>query len=247
MDELKRAAAQSIHRRDTDVKDHAKLAEGGFNRVLQITMTDDTQLLARLPYPLTEPRQMAVASEVATLALLRAHGLPVPRVLAYSTDARNPVGTEYIIMEKIPGSPLGNTWFDLSEKQRLKVLLQIVQLEAKFHAIEFPGCGSVYYARDLPPNSPRIAISDSDFCIGPDVALKWWFAERAALPINRGPCKYLVYTRSFLFLPCASYKSYRCSPKPRSERARLATCVWPAALPISACVSRVYEIQTLPS
>ncbi|KAE8350855.1 phosphotransferase family protein [Aspergillus coremiiformis] len=188
VDALKSTAAQSLQRCDTDVKSLSKLAEGGFNRVLQITMVDDTQILARLPYPSTEPRQLAVASEVATLALLRTHGLPVPRVHAYSTDARNPVGSEYIIMEKLPGRPLGACWFDLSDQQRLKVLLQLVQLEAKLHAIELPASGSIYYARDLPSDSPRIAISDSDFCIGPSTALKWWFSERAKLRIDRGPC-----------------------------------------------------------
>ncbi|PLN78446.1 phosphotransferase family protein [Aspergillus taichungensis] len=187
VDALRSAAAQSIRRRDSDVKSLIKLAEGGFNRVLQVTMVDGSQVLARLPYPSTEPKRLAVASEVATLALLRAHGLPVPRVHVYSTDATNPVGSEYIIMEKLPGRPLGAAWFNLSEQQRLKVLLQLVQIEAKLQTIEFPASGSIYYARDLPADEPRIAISDSDFCIGPSTALEWWFKERATLPINRGP------------------------------------------------------------
>ncbi|KAJ5570042.1 uncharacterized protein N7459_009472 [Penicillium hispanicum] len=187
IDALKDAAAVSLERRGTDIKSLSKLAEGGFNRVLQITMLDDTQILARLPYPATEPRRLAVASEVATLTLLRSHGLPVPRVYAYSTDAGNPVGSEYIIMEKVPGKPLGARWFDLSDKQRLKLLRQLVQLEAKLHTIELPASGSIYYARDLPSDSSRIAIPDSDFCIGPSAALEWWFRERATLRIDRGP------------------------------------------------------------
>ncbi|RAK95537.1 phosphotransferase family protein [Aspergillus ibericus CBS 121593] len=187
VDALKSTAAQSLERCDTDIKSLSKLAEGGFNRVLQITMLDNTQVLVRLPYPSTEPKKMAVASEVATLALLRAHGLPVPRVYAYSTDAKNAVGSEYIIMEKLPGRPLGDRWFALSDRERLKVLLQLVQLEAKLHAIELPASGSIYYASDLPSDSPRIVIPDSDFCISPDAALKWWFAERASLRIDRGP------------------------------------------------------------
>ncbi|KAK1139773.1 hypothetical protein N8T08_011170 [Aspergillus melleus] len=57
-------------------------------------MLDNTAVLARLPYPSTKPRQLAVASEVETLALLRAHGLPVPRMYAYSTNTKDPVGSE---------------------------------------------------------------------------------------------------------------------------------------------------------
>ncbi|GKZ93380.1 hypothetical protein AnigIFM59636_006451 [Aspergillus niger] len=188
IDALKSAAAQSLQRCDTDIKSVTKLAEGGFNRVLQVAMLDDTQVLARLPYPSTEPKQLAVAIGVATLALLRAHGLPVPRVYAYSTDAKNPVGSEYMIMEKLPGRPLGDRWFELSDRERLKVLLQLVQLEAKLHAIELPASGSIYYASDLPSDSPRIVIPNSNFCIGPNAALQWWFEERASLRVDRGPC-----------------------------------------------------------
>ncbi|PWY71413.1 hypothetical protein BO83DRAFT_447084 [Aspergillus eucalypticola CBS 122712] len=159
-DALKTAVARSLQRCDTNIKSLTKLAEGGFDRVLQITMNNDTQLS-------TSPRQLAIASEVATLALLRAHGLPVPRVYAYSTDAKNPVGSEYIIMEKLPGRPLA---------------------DPKLHAIQLPASGSIYYASDLPSDSPRIAVPDSDVCIGPSAALKWWFAERASLRVYRGPC-----------------------------------------------------------
>ncbi|PYH67813.1 phosphotransferase family protein [Aspergillus vadensis CBS 113365] len=187
-DALKTAVARSLQRCDTDIKSLTKLAEGGFNRVLQITMLDDTQILARLPYPSTEPKRLAVASEVATLAFLRDHGFPVPRVYAYSTDATNLVGSEYIIMEKLPGRPLGDRWFELSDRERLKVLLQLVQFEAKLHAIQLPASGSIYYASDLPSDSPRIAVPDSDVCIGPSAALKWWFAERTSPRVDRGPC-----------------------------------------------------------
>lgn len=170
---LKTAAAHALQRSEVDVKSLSKLAEGGFNRVLQITLADNTQILARLPYPSTESKQLAVANEVATLALLHAHGLPVPRVFAYSTDSRNPVSSEYIIMEKLPGRPFGDCWFDLEDRQRLKVLLQLVQLEAKLYTIELPASGSIYYSRDLPGNSPRVTTPDSDLCIGPSAAPKW--------------------------------------------------------------------------
>ncbi|KAL4870140.1 hypothetical protein BDV12DRAFT_184728 [Aspergillus spectabilis] len=167
--ELIRAAAQSIQIRDTHVRGLSKLAEGGFNHVLQSIMNDNTQILARLPYPSIQLKQLAVASEVATWNLLRAHGFPVPRVHAYSADANNPIGSEYIIMEKLPGRPLGDIWVDMSDNQRLKVLLQPVQLETKRHAIE------------LPANTLRIDIPDSDFCTGPFATLRWWFGERATL------------------------------------------------------------------
>ncbi|KAH8724530.1 kinase-like domain-containing protein [Phaeosphaeriaceae sp. PMI808] len=189
VDELIKAAAKSVDRPTSDVKSFRKIAEGGFNRVFDIVMKDGSSILARLPYPITLPRHLAVASEVATLAFVRAQGVPAPRVVGYSAAIENnPVGTEYILMEKVPGKPIGDTWFDLSDQERLKLLLQIVELETKLFNIALPASGSIYYARDLPSSTPRIDIPGSDgLCIGPYAALRWWFGERAKLDIDRGP------------------------------------------------------------
>ncbi|PWY93129.1 phosphotransferase enzyme family protein [Aspergillus sclerotioniger CBS 115572] len=151
-------------------------------------MLDDTQVLVRLPYPSTGPSSWQSLARWLPWLFFGPMVFLCP-VYAYSTDAGNPVGSGYIIMEKLPGRPLGDRWFELSDRERLKVLLQLVQLEAKLHAIQLPASGSIYYASDLPSDSTRIDIPDSDLCIGPDAALKWWFAGRASLHIDRGPCK----------------------------------------------------------
>ncbi|KAF3484439.1 protein kinase subdomain-containing protein [Arthroderma uncinatum] len=196
--ELKRVAAASVDRHETDIKSLKKLAEGGFNRVFEITMKDDdTRILARLPYPSTVPKRLAVASEVATLDLLRRHNIPVPKVLGYSADFDNSVGAEYILMENINGAPIGDSWYTLSDKQRLKVLMGLVQLEAQLFAVQLPAAGSIYYRHDLLPEFKDVAVNlpqgsgvteYPEFCVGPDVSLKWWYAERALLSdISRGP------------------------------------------------------------
>lgn len=105
MDALARAACHSVGRRLNGVASITKLSEGGFNRVLQITFNDGYAVIARLPYKTTVPKHHAVASEAATLALLRAHGLPVPRVLGYSPDQTNAVGTEYMLLGKLKEHP----------------------------------------------------------------------------------------------------------------------------------------------
>ena len=159
-------------------------------------MKDGSSILARLPYPSTVPRRLSVASEVATLDFVRAHGIPAPRVLAYSVDT-NPVGVEYMLMEKLPGRPIGDAWFDLSEEERLKVLLEIVKLEAKLFVIKLPASGSLYYDRDLSPGTPKTHVPESQdgLCIGPYAALRWWFGERGDLQIDRGPRKCTHNTR----------------------------------------------------
>jgi aminoglycoside phosphotransferase (APT) family kinase protein len=141
MDALARAACHSVGRCLSGVVSITKLAEGGFNRVSQITFKDGYAVLARLPYKTTVPRRYAVASEAATLALLRAHGVPVPKVLTYSPDKTNAVGTEYIILEKLEGIPLSGQWFSMDTKTRVKLMKQIVDLESRLMNISFPASG----------------------------------------------------------------------------------------------------------
>jgi hypothetical protein len=185
-----KAAANSVNKPESDVKSIRKLAEGGFNRIFEIAMRDGTSVLARMPYPSTLPRRLAVASEVATMDFVRAHGIPTPRICAYAID-ENPVGSEYILMEKLPGRPIGEAWFDLSEQERLQVLHDIVKLELKMFNIQLPASGSIYHARDLKPDTPKVSMREVDgqFCMGPYTGLRWWYGERGTLEIDRGPRK----------------------------------------------------------
>ncbi|KAK4544251.1 hypothetical protein LTR36_004461 [Oleoguttula mirabilis] len=94
--------------------------------------------------------------------LVRSHGVPVPQVYSYSVNGGNSVGAEYIIMEKVSGRTLGDQWYDLSEKERIRVLSDIVAIEAKLFAIDLPASGSVYYERDLPEGVARVPINTED-------------------------------------------------------------------------------------
>jgi len=115
VDELSRLAAEAVNRSPDDIVRLEKLAEGGFNRTFLITMRCGFQMMARIPYPATIPKYFAVASEVATMALLRFSGLPIPEVYGYSPTPNNAAGTEYVFMEFVQGTNLSDVWFDLGE------------------------------------------------------------------------------------------------------------------------------------
>src|SRR5882757_9010875 len=95
----------------TDVISLGKFAEGGFNRIFQANCKNGRQVLARLPYPSTVPRHYTIASEMAAMEYLRLNQIPVPRVYGWSSTVSNAVGAEYIIMEKLEGTTLGDIWF----------------------------------------------------------------------------------------------------------------------------------------
>ncbi|RMD43642.1 hypothetical protein DV735_g1434, partial [Chaetothyriales sp. CBS 134920] len=186
--ELKRAVAQAVNHSEDDIQGFRKLAEGGFNRTFEITMKDGLQTIARLPYPSTLPKRYAVASEVATMDLLRSYGLPVPQVHGYSVTSNNPVGCEYIIMEKMAGKEIGNAWYDMSVSERKSVTSEVTKLEAIMFSIPLPGFGSIYHKRDLAATDKSIDIpAHQGLCIGPDAALEWWCDGRDSLAIDRGP------------------------------------------------------------
>ncbi|KAJ5629939.1 hypothetical protein N7528_003596 [Penicillium herquei] len=78
--------------------------EGGFNRVFIFTMDDGSRVIARLPFVISGPARLTTASEVATIHYLETNtSIPVPKILAWNDDATNDIGSEYIIMECMPG------------------------------------------------------------------------------------------------------------------------------------------------
>lgn len=200
--ELKRLAASAVNKSVEDVARFEKLGEGGFNRTFLITMHDGFQLVGRVPYPNTEPKQLVVASEVATIDFLRMSGIPVPKIYGYSTTPENPAGTEYMFMELVQGSSLGDIWFDLSGKASIAVVTRLVELESQLFALLFPASGSLYYTKDLDVGTRKVEIPTTDasrescFCIGRDTRLSLWYGKRSQLDVDRGPRKYKSFPHS---------------------------------------------------
>lgn len=151
VEELKTIVARSVDRKK--VVHISKLAEGGFNRILLLTMDDGFEVIAKIPFPLTVPKKLTTESEVATLDLLRSKGIPVPQVYTYSSTDDNPVGSEYIVMEKAPGKPLTSRWFELTPRERVPLVVSFVEIEKKLFDIPFGSYGSLYYKDNLPSSS----------------------------------------------------------------------------------------------
>jgi len=154
-------------------------------------MRDGFRLVGRIPYPATEPKHLIVASEVATLDFLRSHGMPVPKVYGYSTTSDHPTGTEYIFMELIRGTNLGDIWFSPGEKARITAVTKLVELEARLFALRFAASGSLYYAKDLEATYDRVDLDiegcagNDRLCVGPDTRLRLWYRKRLHIQTDR--------------------------------------------------------------
>jgi aminoglycoside phosphotransferase len=119
-----------------DITTFTKVAEGGSYRVFEATFQDEKRVIVRLPYPSTAPRSYGIASEVATMQFLRLQGVPIPEVFDWSSSTSNPVGSEYIIMERVPGKELEHTWYTMTVQERMdvveKIVTKVVQLKVQY-------------------------------------------------------------------------------------------------------------------
>ncbi|TFK95058.1 kinase-like domain-containing protein, partial [Pterulicium gracile] len=191
VDGLCQLAAKSVNRPSSDVAGISKFAEGGFNRLLQITMTDGFKLIARIPYPLFAPRGLCLACEVATMDFVRQHtAVPVPTVYSYDPTREKEAGTEYMFMELVDGVPLSEAMPEFDDMDEYaEVIRQMVEVEAAVMQLKFPAAGGLYYAEDLERLSSSVRgvpvkSNEGRFCIGPNTQADWWMGKRSQLDFS---------------------------------------------------------------
>ncbi|KAJ7732129.1 kinase-like domain-containing protein [Mycena metata] len=126
------------------------IAQGGFNTVFVLTFEDGTDVIARLARSAfndnaecaEDALTHSLLSEVSTLAFVKEHtSIPVPEVYHFESNANNPVGARYMIMERILGHPLGTTWYTMSSQQRQQLVTQLAGMEAELLNTRFPAIG----------------------------------------------------------------------------------------------------------
>jgi hypothetical protein len=96
-----------------------------------------------------------------TFARYHCH-IPCPRVLAWNSSATNRVGTPYILMEKVDGTPPFSVWQKESEDRRLKILDNLAKFHARFaHPLPFSHIGSLHFASDMiAENGKPLSLDD---------------------------------------------------------------------------------------
>ena len=205
--ELMRIAALAVGRdRCVDI---IKFKEGGFNKVFLLTMDDGYEVIARIPTPIAGPAHYMTASEVATMDFLRTRlDIPAPKVFAWASriGSDNPVGAEYIIMEKLEGESLASRWPSLSSKELGEVIKQLADIESRLFSARLSEYGSLYYKEDLEeearkndskePNGAKLL--HDQFRTGPIVDRSFWTGERDQMNLDRGPCSFPRIYRALL-------------------------------------------------
>lgn len=147
---------------------------GGQNCHVDIEFEDGTIWLARfrLDHPMHPPRQIQsyiFSGEIATLRFLENTSVPAPKVFAYAVLSNtNPVGTSYVLMEKLPGNVLD--WDEATSEQRTKVVVQLAEIFLELEKHPFSATGSLLLSHDVPTISgfaQSVLFSSPDQTLGP--------------------------------------------------------------------------------
>ncbi|KAM5439426.1 hypothetical protein MferCBS31731_004522 [Microsporum ferrugineum] len=119
--------------------------EGGFSKALLMKKQNGMEVVAKIPCRNSGSAVYTTESEVATLKYVKQHtNVPVPEVYTWCSNPVNPVGAEYIIMEKAAGVPLFNMWGEISQSDKLELIKQLTMIERELLSIQLPAYGSLY-------------------------------------------------------------------------------------------------------
>jgi aminoglycoside phosphotransferase (APT) family kinase protein len=106
-------------------------------------------------------KKIKTESEINAIQLVHQHtNIPLPRVVAYSSDHKNEFGVEWIIMTRLNGKPLRSSstaddiWPELTFEQQKLVINQLVEYVSQLH--------------NKIPRSNQIGNYKSNGEIGPD-------------------------------------------------------------------------------
>ncbi|KAF5322601.1 hypothetical protein D9619_000270 [Psilocybe cf. subviscida] len=116
---------------------------GNHSRIYSFQLAART-VVARLITPVKP--LFKTESEVAAMDFIRSHTtLPVPQVFSYCSEANNPVGAEWMIMEHVLGKEMGDVWDDLLPAQRQRLARDVVDLHDQLSKLKADGCGGIYH------------------------------------------------------------------------------------------------------
>lgn len=123
----------------------------------------------------------------------------VPEIYWFDNNPENPVGAEYILMEKMKGVPLAEKWESMSNRDHMKIIDQVLQMEKELADIKFPAYGSLFPRNLLPDEMfkhhllPSTLDPKESLCIGPSCDANWWYLQSEdgmqAKSETAGPCK----------------------------------------------------------
>ncbi|KAG5651991.1 hypothetical protein H0H81_006673 [Sphagnurus paluster] len=130
--------------------------QANYARIYSFRLPSRT-VIARLVAPVKP--LFKTESEVAAMDFVRSHTpLPVPKVFAYCSEASNPVGTEWLLMEHMPGVELGGAWDDLQLPQKRRLALDLIGVYDQLFRLKIAAMEAVVFCIFTPIEEPLLTV-----------------------------------------------------------------------------------------
>ena len=167
---------------EADIVSVDLLARGQFNLAYNITVDNASrgarhEYIFRVSLPIWP--YYKVESDVATTEFVRhLTSIPVPTIYAFDSNPSNNLGFEWMLMEKVQGTPLSNVWDTMEFDTKQSVTRIIARWMAELSRFEFSKIGSIFM---------RYWQGQMEFYIGPTIHERLFEGDRLLRQIDRGP------------------------------------------------------------
>ena len=158
------------------------LARGTFNLAYNIVAENKTtgfhrEYIFRVSLPIWP--YYKVESDVATTEFVRhATSIPVPIIYAFDSNPDNKLGFEWMLMEKVQGTPLNDVWGTMEFDNKQGVVRRIASWMAELSRFKFSRIGSIFM---------RYRQHHINFYIGPTIHERLFEGDRLVHEVDRGP------------------------------------------------------------
>ncbi|KAK4235740.1 altered inheritance of mitochondria protein 9 [Achaetomium macrosporum] len=165
-----------------DALDVAFLADGAFNKLYRIRSTQG-QLVMRVSLPV-DPRHKT-RGEAATLQLVRRKtDIPVPQILAFDDSRSSEIGYEWLLMERMAGTPAHYRWRKMTMAQKENLTVRLADFQAQL--LRCGNCGDGF--RGIGTLGTVLERESRGILEpGPIVSSFFFSGDRYHYPISRGP------------------------------------------------------------
>ncbi|OTA84278.1 hypothetical protein M434DRAFT_83422 [Hypoxylon sp. CO27-5] len=121
------------------------LWDGVYSKLYSVSY-EEKHYVMRVSLPVCP--QSKTESEVATLNLIHKNTrLPVPTVICYDSTRNNPIGFEWILMDRIDGKPLSQCWQAVTQNAKERIVKQVAEYAVIAFRGQFEGVGNIYPPR----------------------------------------------------------------------------------------------------
>ncbi|KAI9829811.1 MAG: hypothetical protein M1826_005388 [Phylliscum demangeonii] len=105
--------------------------------------------------------------------------IPIPKVVRHSPSSKNELGFEWILMEFVHGTTLGERWMELPMTTKERLVRQLASFQAQLFAQQRHQIGNVYRALSSP--------TPSEYSVGRIVSHEFFWADHIHQTVPRGP------------------------------------------------------------